>query len=146
MPNFPFQNCSYLSSAYCLIRIIFDRLVVATSDHPLAIIFKRRSISRNTRSRRDVVFGAITPVDNHSSMFVNIRLDNLSKRLRWIGSLTMKGRSSMRRKAVKIGRSSAPRSGSWPCARISQTPGEQMVRCYGHYSSVTREKRQKRVE
>ena len=79
MPSFSFQYFSHLSLEYCLIIIILEILVTALSDHPQAILFSRRPISLNNRSSKEVVFGAITPVFNQSSMFVNKRFERFSR-------------------------------------------------------------------
>jgi len=50
--------------------IILEMFVTALSDHPQAIFFSRRPISLNSRSSREVVFGAITPVFNQISILV----------------------------------------------------------------------------
>jgi len=57
MPSFSFQYLSHVSLEYCLIIIILEILVTAVSDHPQAILLRRRPISRNTLSSKEVVFG-----------------------------------------------------------------------------------------
>jgi len=47
--------------------IILEMLVIAVSNYPKAIFFKRRLISLNTRSNKEVVFGAMTSVFSQSS-------------------------------------------------------------------------------
>ena len=79
MPNFSFQYCSHFFREYCLIMIILEILVTASSHHPQAILFKRRPTSLNTLSNSDIVFGAIIPVLSHSSILVNNRPERFSR-------------------------------------------------------------------
>lgn len=59
--------------------IILEIFVTALSDHPQAIFFSRRPTSLNSRSSREVVFGAIMPVFNQISMLVNNRSEMFSR-------------------------------------------------------------------